>query len=125
MGALIWWIKVSYGEYLDSFVINGSMWAPITIMAITIFLIRVHPEPADACCKCFEDGVAFSGVFVGVKLGQWRSTRTQISIDSPVEMSIYLVVAKLAVKFVLGRLRKEILANVSQGLLSYSSGELQ
>jgi len=42
------------------------------VLFATVFLIRVHPEPADACCKCFEDGVAFAGVFVGVKFGQWR-----------------------------------------------------
>jgi len=72
-------------------------------MSITIFLIRVHPEPADACCKCFEDGVAFAGVFIGVKFAQWHhpiSHTPQSFSSSPAPVAIYLL--KLAVKLVLG-----------------------
>lgn len=77
IGAILWWVEIVYGGYLDSFIASGSVWAPITVIAAIIILVRVHPEPADACCKCFEDGVAFAGVFAGVKLGQWRRPPVQ------------------------------------------------
>jgi dihydrosphingosine 1-phosphate phosphatase len=86
VGALLWWVKIMYGGYLDSFMTGGSLWAPLAITVVTTFLIRIHPEPADACCKCFEDGVAFAGVFIGVKFGQWRNPalNTQARISSHV-----------------------------------------
>jgi hypothetical protein len=103
IGAALWWAKVAHGDYLDSFVINGSVWAPIVVMFVTIFLIRVHPEPADACCKCFEDGVAFAGVFIGIKFAQWHhpiSHTPQVPGLSPAPVAIYFL--KLAAKVVLG-----------------------
>jgi hypothetical protein len=105
IGALLWWVKITYGEAFESFILQGSIWAPISVLAVTIFLIRIHPEPADACCKCFEDGVAFAGVFAGVKFGQWRNpvlnltgTRQQIS---PHE-SIVAELLKIIFQIVLG-----------------------
>jgi hypothetical protein len=96
IGTALWWVKVSYGTILESFVMSGSMWAPLLVLAVTILLIRIHPEPADACCKCFEDGVAFAGVFVGVKFGQWRNpvlnstgVGHQISFHEPVVILLF------------------------------------
>ena len=103
IGAALWWAKISHGDSLDSFVINGSVWAPLLLMSITIFLIRVHPEPADACCKCFEDGVAFAGVFIGIKFAQWHhpiSHTPQIANLPPAPFAVYLL--KLALKILLG-----------------------
>jgi hypothetical protein len=89
---------------------NGSWWAPITVMAITIILIRIHPEPADACCKCFEDGVAFAGVFVGVKFGQWRNPAMHsASVHGLAAAPIALILIKMVVKIVLGTLFASLL----------------
>jgi hypothetical protein len=83
--------------------VNGSWWAPLSVMAVTILLVRVHPEPADACCKCFEDGVAFAGVFIGVKFGQWRNPEMN-SRSGPglAAAPAGLIFLKMAVKVVLG-----------------------
>ena len=103
IGAGLWWVKITYGEFLDSFVYNGSLWAPFIIMAVTIFLIRIHPEPADACCKCFDDGVAFAGVFIGVKFGMWRSPVLNTSGESSLHITpVALILLKLLIKVVLG-----------------------
>ena len=103
IGAALWWVKVAYGDNFDSFVMNGSVWAPIIVMSVTIFLIRIHPEPADACCKCFEDGVAFAGVFIGIKFAQWHNPISHMSHVAdlpPAPAAIYLL--KLTLKIVLG-----------------------
>lgn len=93
-----------YGESMDTFITTGSWGGPLTVIIITILLVRLHPEPADACCKCFEDGVAFAGVFIGVKIGQWRNPAmhnvTIEGLDSA-HMTIFLL--KVAVKLVLGK----------------------
>jgi hypothetical protein len=82
---------------------NGSAWAPLTVMAITIFLVRIHPEPADACCKCFEDGVAFAGVFIGVKFGQWRYPFIhRAPLNTTVATPMVIILGKLAIRIVLG-----------------------
>jgi dihydrosphingosine 1-phosphate phosphatase len=93
-----------YGESLDTFITKGSWYRPFTVMIITILLVRIHPEPADACCKCFEDGVAFAGVFIGVKIGQWRSPvmhSSTIEEMGSADMTVFIL--KLAVKLVLGK----------------------
>jgi dihydrosphingosine 1-phosphate phosphatase len=103
MGIMLWWAKLAYGEYLDSFIASGTFWAPITVLAVTIFLIRVHPEPADACCKCFEDGVAFAGVFVGIKFGQWRSpVLHHASVSNTTPTPLFVIILKTMIKIVLG-----------------------
>ena len=91
------------GEPLDSFITGGGWWAPFTVMVITILLVRIHPEPADACCKCFEDGVAFAGVFIGVKFGQWRNPGIQNATISGADATPLIVTAlRLSLKILLG-----------------------
>jgi hypothetical protein len=104
IGAFLWWLKVQYGSQMDATIMGGTFWAPLTVTGITILLVRIHPEPADACCKCFEDGVAFAGVFVGVKLGQWRNPAIQniAAIGLPPSPPA-VVLVKLFLKIFLGR----------------------
>jgi dihydrosphingosine 1-phosphate phosphatase len=105
IGTLLWWVKMMYGEQLDSLIAAGSWWVPFTILVITILLVRIHPEPADACCKCFEDGVAFAGVFIGVKFGQWRNPAIHnASIHGAASIPVLLLVFKMAIKIILGML---------------------
>jgi hypothetical protein len=103
LGTILWWVKLMYGEQLDSLIAAGSWWVPFTILVITILLVRIHPEPADACCKCFEDGVAFAGVFIGVKFGQWRNPAIHnASIHGAVAIPLALVIVKMMIEIVLG-----------------------
>ena len=103
LGTFLWWVKLMYGEQLDSLIAAGSWWVPFTILVITILLVRIHPEPADACCKCFEDGVAFAGVFIGVKFGQWRNPAIHnATIHGAVAIPLAVVILKMTMKIVLG-----------------------
>ncbi|KAH3662291.1 hypothetical protein OGAPHI_005541 [Ogataea philodendri] len=54
----------------DTFLANGSMLAPISVIAIMYSLIYYHPLPIDHC-PCFEDSVAFIGVLIGLDLAYW------------------------------------------------------
>lgn len=115
-----------YGGYLDAFITSGSLWAPFAVTVVTTFLIRIHPEPADACCKCFEDGVAFAGVFIGVKVGQWRNPvlNTQAGIASRIT-PMAIVLLKSATMIVLGIAISRRCVNLFQEFLFFLRGELQ
>jgi hypothetical protein len=92
-----------YGGYLDAWITSGSMWAPLAVTVVTVFLIRIHPEPADACCKCFEDGVAFAGVFIGVKFGQWQNPTLNSQAGTASQVApLAVVILKSATKILLG-----------------------
>jgi len=95
-------VKVFYGESFDHFIASGSFLAPAAVILVTIILVRVHPEPADACCKCFEDGVAFAGVFIGVKLGQWRMPVVKNMRNQNDSGPIFLAIIKMSFMIVLG-----------------------
>lgn len=111
---MLWWIKITYGKYFDAFILDGSVGAPILVMIITLVLVRVHPEPADACCKCFEDGVAFAGVFIGVKFGQWRNPVAQFSIVTPSSgFPPLLSVVKILLKIFLGWLPLDFKSDIA------------
>ena len=98
---MLWWIQITYGGDLDTLITTGSWLAPTVVMAVVIFLVRVHPEPADACCKCFEDGVAFAGVFIGVKFARWRHPLANHPIfNESVPITVSLL--KTAFKILLG-----------------------
>ena len=105
---------------------NGSLWAPLTVMAFTILLIRIHPEPADACCKCFEDGVAFAGVFIGVKFGMWRNPVLNIHGESTSDTApIVISLLKLLIKIVVGTKFPQHVTNGFQESLYFLRGEQQ
>jgi dihydrosphingosine 1-phosphate phosphatase len=97
-----------YGDRLDAFIAGGSWWTPIVVITATVFLVRVHPEPADACCKCFEDGVAFAGVFVGVKIGQWRNPVSRRPPQQPYLVPMSLNIIKILIMIVSGNLLREL-----------------
>ena len=82
MGALISVIQCSYGDDFDHFVFTIS-WKPLAIVVlITLVLVRIHPEPADDC-PCFDDSVAFAGVFMGVELGCWHFGQSGYAWNEP------------------------------------------
>src|SRR5208282_6780560 len=95
-------------------------------MAFTILLIRIHPEPADACCKCFEDGVAFAGVFIGVKFGMWRNPVLNIHGESTSDTApIVISLLKLLIKIVIGTKFPQHVTNGFQESLYFLRGEQQ
>lgn len=82
LGALLGFIQCVYGPKFDDYVFSSSVKGVLVIVAVIIVLVRVHPEPADSC-PCFDDSVAFAGVFAGVELGNWHFATTKYSLSVP------------------------------------------
>ncbi|KAI5799611.1 sphingoid base-phosphate phosphatase [Pyronema domesticum] len=83
LGALIAVLQWGFQDKIDEYVFGESFW-PIAVCIITILvLVRIHPEPADAC-PCFDDGVAFAAVTAGVEIAGWHYSKTRFSWDYPV-----------------------------------------
>lgn len=70
MGAVIAWLQLRFGPALATYVVTGTFKEAAVIALITLALVRIHPEPADDC-PCYDDSVAFSGVFLGAQIGTW------------------------------------------------------
>ncbi|KAB8342760.1 hypothetical protein FH972_022358 [Carpinus fangiana] len=83
LGAIIAAMQCIYGDALDRFILNGTFQNVIIATLVVLVLVRIHPEPADDC-PCFDDSVAFSGVFIGEQFGAWHYARTAFSVDTPV-----------------------------------------
>lgn len=82
--SIVQWV---FRHDIDAFV-YGESFTPILIIMITILvLVRIHPEPADAC-PCFDDGVAFAAVVGGVEFGCWHFSKTKWSRNIPAIGSI-------------------------------------
>ncbi|ANB11777.1 sphinganine kinase LCB3 [Sugiyamaella lignohabitans] len=76
IGALIGaglWALTLFSGFMTALRTSSSYY-PLLIVPLTLFLVRVHPEPVDDC-PCFDDGVAFLGVLMGEIVGQWILTR--------------------------------------------------
>ncbi|KAM5457386.1 Long-chain base-1-phosphate phosphatase [Microsporum audouinii] len=82
LGALLGFIQCVYGPKFDDYLFSGSIQEVFVIILVIVVLVRVHPEPADSC-PCFDDSVAFAGVFAGVELGNWHFARTGYSLSVP------------------------------------------
>ncbi|KAK6540346.1 hypothetical protein TWF694_009148 [Orbilia ellipsospora] len=76
-----------YGPAINQWVWYGTWAAPLTITLGILLFVRIHPEPADPC-PCFDDGVAFAGVVIGVEIGQWHYSKTSYSWNSPVPATV-------------------------------------
>ena len=79
IGAIRW----SLQDMIESYITSASTMSTALLIICIIALVRLHPEPADAC-PCFDDGVAFAGVVIGEYFAFWRFSqeiqRTSISI---------------------------------------------
>ena len=83
LGALLSILQCFYGDDFDRFVLASS-WRPlVVVILVTLLLVRIHPEPADDC-PCFDDSLAFAGVFIGVELGNWHFGQSGHAWDEPV-----------------------------------------
>ncbi|EGE01302.1 sphingosine-1-phosphate phosphohydrolase [Trichophyton equinum CBS 127.97] len=87
LGALLGFIQCVYGPKFDEYVFTGSIKEVLVVVAIIIVLVRVHPEPADSC-PCFDDSVAFAGVFAGVELGNWHFASRKYSLSAPTPATV-------------------------------------
>lgn len=83
LGAALSVLKCVYDSVFDDFIYNGSFKSLSIVILIVLVLVRIHPEPADDC-PCFDDSVAFAGVFCGVEFGNWHFAQTQFSSNDPV-----------------------------------------
>ncbi|KAF3482186.1 sphingosine-1-phosphate phosphohydrolase [Arthroderma uncinatum] len=82
LGALLGFVQCFYGPTFDDYLFSGGIQEVFIIFLVIIVLVRVHPEPADSC-PCFDDSVAFAGVFAGVELGNWHFARSIYSLSVP------------------------------------------
>jgi hypothetical protein len=82
LGALIAWVQGQYGPAFEAWVIGASAKEAILGILIILVLVRIHPEPADDC-PCFDDSIAFAGVFIGVHVGSWHFSRSSVAWSEP------------------------------------------
>ena len=82
LGASLSALQYFFGEDFDAFMQRSNFEAPAIVVLVILVLVRIHPEPADDC-PCFDDSVAFAGVFVGIELGNWHFARTAFAWNEP------------------------------------------
>lgn len=108
LGAILAVVEWVFCDRIDAYV-YGESFTPILVIMFTILvLVRIHPEPADAC-PCFDDGVAFAAVIGGIELGCWRFSKSKWSTDVPVVGTIpfsyhELGFVKTVLRFLIGKL---------------------
>ena len=106
LGAGLALIQIFFGHHLDEAIYHGPVEYLIIVILIVLVLVRTHPEPADDC-PCFDDSVAFAGVFIGIETGSYRFARSPYSWSHPVPSTIpynleHLGIPKVILRFLLG-----------------------
>ena len=94
MGVILADFQIRFGELFDTWIATGPISNVLIAALIMLILVRIHPEPADNC-PCFDDSVAFSGVFIGIQIGCWHFARTPYSIDTPMPSTAPFSIAAL------------------------------
>jgi len=94
LGVLIAAVQLIFGEQFDLWICEESYINPLIVTLVILFLIRIHPEPADDC-PCFDDSVAFAAVVIGVNIGAWHYSKTGFSIDYPTGSTVPFDFAKV------------------------------
>lgn len=74
-------------DTVDAFVFSGLWQVPVIFILTILVLVRIHPEPADAC-PCFDDGVAFAAVVIGCDVGHWHYSQSSWSWNVPVPATV-------------------------------------
>ncbi|KAF3908063.1 hypothetical protein ABW21_db0204233 [Orbilia brochopaga] len=82
--ALAEWV---YGPTTNQWIWYGTWVAPVAWALAILAFVRIHPEPADPC-PCFDDGVAFAGVVVGIEVGHWHYARSSYGWSVPVPATV-------------------------------------
>lgn len=87
LGAFLAVVQCQFGHIFDDWIFEGPFKNVFIVTLFLVVLIRLHPEPADDC-PCFDDSVAFSGVFIGIQIGAWHFARTAFSWEEPIPSSV-------------------------------------
>ncbi|KAF8461277.1 phosphatidic acid phosphatase type 2/haloperoxidase [Kalaharituber pfeilii] len=82
LGALLGFVQWNWRREIDDWVYSGEWVVPLIVTGVILLLVRIHPEPADEC-PCFDDGVAFAGVVIGVDLGHWHFAHSRFAWSVP------------------------------------------
>ncbi|KAJ6113480.1 Dihydrosphingosine 1-phosphate phosphatase [Penicillium sp. IBT 18751x] len=87
LGALIGLAQFSWGPAFDDYILSSSLKEILVIPIAILIMVRIHPEPADDC-PCFDDSVAFAGVTLGVDVGSWYFTQSDLAWSEPLPGTI-------------------------------------
>ncbi|EPX72996.1 sphingosine-1-phosphate phosphatase [Schizosaccharomyces octosporus yFS286] len=71
-------IQWKYADIFHSVNTSSSVHVPITIVALSLYLIWLHPLPAENCI-CIDDSISFVAVIMGIDLGTWLSSPESIN----------------------------------------------
>lgn len=80
VGVGLWLFSYTYGSTMEAIIFSPG-YTVLFAIPMVLFLVRVHPEPADDC-PCFDDGVAFMGVMAGTVVGEWHFNKTFFQLGS-------------------------------------------
>jgi hypothetical protein len=83
LGAVLAFAQILWGDYFDDWMRESTYAAPLIVTLMLLAMVRTHPEPADDC-PCFDDSVAFAGVFIGVEVAGWHYASTPFAWSVPV-----------------------------------------
>lgn len=106
LGALIGLAQFSWGPAFDDYILSSSLKEVLVIPIVILVMVRIHPEPADDC-PCFDDSVAFAGVTLGVDVGSWYFTQSDLAWSEPLPGTIpydyeTIGLPKTAIRLVVG-----------------------
>lgn len=87
LGGLIAVVQCTFGDSFDAWIHDDVVKNVLLYTLVVLFLVRVHPEPADDC-PCFDDSVAFTGVIIGIQLGAWHFMHSGFAVDTQLPSSI-------------------------------------
>jgi dihydrosphingosine 1-phosphate phosphatase len=87
LGAFLALVQCSYGEMYDAYLVTAPAKEVLVVILIVLALVRLHPEPADDC-PCFDDSVAFAGVFMGSEVAYWHFAQTRFAWSDPTPATV-------------------------------------
>ncbi|WBW74228.1 sphingosine-1-phosphate phosphatase Spg1/Lcb3 [Schizosaccharomyces osmophilus] len=71
-------IQWKYSDIFHSVNTSSSCHVPITVVAVSLYFIWMHPLPAEHCI-CIDDSISFVAVIMGIDLGTWLSSPESIN----------------------------------------------
>ncbi|KAI5480218.1 hypothetical protein MNV49_001546 [Pseudohyphozyma bogoriensis] len=69
IGVIVWAAYHYLEATIEAFTLSSAWTVTSTVLPATLFLVFVHPAPAEDC-PCFEDAVAFVSVVCGIMVGR-------------------------------------------------------
>lgn len=108
MGILVWLAYYLFQVPIEAYTRTSGLLVTLTFIPSVLFLVFVHPAPAEDC-PCFEDAVAFLSVVLGIVVGRnwypvdFLQETVGASMTSPLSWSVWL--AAVLAKLIVGELR--------------------